>query len=99
MMDFTFLYYWDGYYFLQGFWFDVKELASEADPGLIAVAFIGLLALLLLLEIKRYRPKSWFYIIIAAIYYTFLLTVTLIQWQPKRFSVLSGHTKNWQIHQ
>lgn len=78
MMDFTFLYYWDGYYFLQGFWLDIKQLASEADSLLIAAAFIGLLALLLLLEIKRYRPKSWFYIIVAAIYYTFLLTVTLI---------------------
>ena len=77
-MDFTFLYRWNGYYFLQGFWLDVRELAVDADPGLTAAAVMGLLAILLLLEIKRYRTRSWLYIITAAIYYTFLLTITLI---------------------
>lgn len=66
------------YYFLQGFWLDIKELIANVDPVFIGVAFIGLIVILLLLEIKRYRLKSWFYIIAAAIYYTFLLTVTLI---------------------
>lgn len=87
-MDITFLYGWDGYYFLQGFWLDIKLLIANASPVPIIICFIVSLALLLFIERKRLRFGSIVYSIIAALYLTFLLTVTV-------FGRTGGNTSAW----
>ena len=59
-MDWSFLYGWSGYYFLQGFWLDIKLLIAHIDPIPVILAFLVLLSLLLFTERKRIRISSFF---------------------------------------
>ena len=77
-MDWSFLYGWDGYYFLQGFWLDIKMMVTDANPIVIAACFVILLTAFLFFERKQLRAKSILFCVTAAFYGTLLLTVTLL---------------------
>ena len=88
-MDWSFLYGWDGYYFIQGFWLDIKLLIAHVNPITVIVCFVILLAILLFTERKRISCGSILFAIISALYVTFLLTVTL-------FGRTGGNISSWQ---
>ena len=88
-MDWSFLYGSDGYYFIQGFWLDIKLLIAHVNPITVIVCFIVLLAILLYIERKRIRIGSILFAIISASYVTFLLTVTI-------FGRTGGNISSWQ---
>lgn len=77
-MDLTFLYYWDVYYFLQGFLLDVKSLVENANPIVVVLCFAVLVLAFLYIERKRLRPGTVLFAIFAALYGTFMLTVTIL---------------------
>ena len=77
-MDWTFLYRWDIYYFVQGFVIDIQTLIANASPVSVSVSFVLLLALFLFIERKRLRFGSVLFSVTAAMYGTFVLTVTLL---------------------
>lgn len=85
-MDLSFLYGWDGYYFLQGFWLDIKLLIANANPLAVIICFAILLAILLFIERKRFRFAVVLFTIAAAIYGTFLLTLTILGRSPGNIS-------------
>lgn len=87
-MDLSFLYGWDGYYFLQGFWLDIKLLIANVNPLTVIICFALLLALLLFIERKQIGFATVLFIIAAAIYGTFLLTVTILGRSP-------GNSSSW----
>ena len=87
-MDWTFLYGWNGYYFLQGFWLDIKSLIANASPIALIICFVVSIALLLLIERKKLRISSIIFAVFASLYLTFLLAVTL-------FGRTTGSISSW----
>lgn len=77
-MDLTFLYHWDAYYFFQGFWFDIKSLVANANPIVVILCFAALVLIFLFIERKQLRLGTVLFVIFAALYSTFLLTVTIL---------------------
>ena len=70
------------YYFIQGFWLDIRLLIANADPAAVAVCFVLTLALLLAVERKRMGLKAALFSVFAAAYGTFLLAVTVLGRAP-----------------
>ena len=87
-MDWSFLYGWDGYYFLQGFWLDIKLLIANANQLAVIICFAVMLALVLFFERKQIRFAAVLFAIAAVLYGTFLLTVTIIGRSP-------GNVSSW----
>ena len=77
-IDLSFLYGWEGYYVIQGFWLDVRYLIAHADIKAVIGCFIVLLAAMLFFVRKQLLFRDIAFATAAALYGTFLLTVTVL---------------------
>lgn len=85
MCCYIFLYS-EWYYYLQGFWLDIKQLIDNVNPVTVIICFALLLAVLLFIERKQIRFATVLFTIAAAFYGTFLLTVTILGRSPGNIS-------------